>query len=343
MGGWSRWICGVIALLAPALGGCRPERAPAPAVVPAEEQATAAPGLDSPVSRLPARQGQPPEQVAQAYYAWYIANMVARFEGLSEVDGVLQAEGYLTDDLVSRIQAERAAGLMADPILCAQDVPRSVRVIEIAEEGREAQVLLGTSFEGHRLKVHLVQGEEGWQIARVNCRPEGEPSVAAAATPLPLAEAGPGWVQYHNPEYGLALLIPEDWTLQVLVQDPHQPPIGPPALRLAVYLAPREPASLANTPFAIEFAIGDEAELRGLYPEPTQEEPWEIGGLPAWREVEELGNGLALIRYVVMHPRFPERRVTLLDPISGFPERKAQAEEALAQFDRVLASLRFVD
>jgi hypothetical protein len=340
----SRLILGIAAALL-ATAACRPQPAPeawaTAAPPPAGEQAGEA---TTPVAPpLPPRQGLGPEQVTQTYYEWYIANTIARFEGLSDLDGVLQAEGYLAEALVERIVAERAAGLVADPILCAQDVPRSVRVIEATTEGSSASVLLGTSFEGQRLQVHLEEGAQGWQITQVTCRP-GQPEGAAAAAPsVALAPLEPGWVQYHNQEYGFAILIPQDWAVEELVQDPHLPPIGPPSLRLAVYLTPPQPEGAASAPFAIEFAIGDEDELRDLYGAPTLQEPLEIGGLPAMREVEELGNDLAVVRYVLAHPRFPERRVTLLDPISGFPERRAQAEEALAQFDRVLASLRFVD
>jgi hypothetical protein len=50
-----------------------------------------------------------------------------------------------------------------------------------------------------------------------------------------------------------------------------------------------------------------------------------------------------LVRYMIAHPRFPERRVAILDPISGFAERRAHATEALALFERVITTFRFVD
>ena len=344
---WLILILLLVALLPIIASGCRPSQAPDERTVPGTPDARevgpplqAAPLQDH--TSLPDRQGLTPEQVTQTYYEWYIAMTLARFEGLSDLDPVLQAEGYLHDSMVQSIVAEREAGLMADPMLCAQDVPRSVRVIEGEREGPQANVLLGTSFEGHRLAVFLKEDAMGWQISQVQCHPE-QASAAPQATPLPLAPAEPGWVEYQNQEYGFAVLVPEDWGFQVLAQDPHMPPIGPPSLKLAVYMAPREPESTASTPFSIEFAIGDEQELAAIYGEATSSEPMEIGGLPAMREVESLGEDVALIRYVIHHPRFPERRVILLDPISGFAERRAQASETLVQFDRVVNSFRFVD
>jgi hypothetical protein len=337
--------CVLIALIATI--GCRPTRGPEPLtdITPGLGEMSDDHGLVSPeeaAPQLPARDGLAPEQVAQAYYEWYMATMLDCFKELSDLDPVLQAEGYLHESLIERIEAERAAGLMADPILCAQDVPRSVRVIEEEREGPQANVLLGTSFEGHRIRVLLEEDAQGWQIVQVQCHPD-QASAAPGATGVPLAPAEPGWVEYHNQEYGFAVQIPEEWTLKVLAQDPHMPPIGPPSLRLAVYMTSPEPESAAAAPFSLEFAIGDEPELDAMYGEPTSREEIEIGGLPAVREVEALGEDVALVRYVISHPRFPDRRVTLLDPISGFADRRATAGEALAQFDRVVASFRFVD
>ena len=339
----------VTALLLVATVACRPPETPAdptsasaPGVREADPPLEAGPP-DGTGPSLPDREGLTPEQVTQTYYEWYIDTVATHPEGRTDRDGVLDAEGYLHERLVESIVAEREAGLRADPILCAQDVPRSVRVIEGEREGPRAEVLLGTSFEGHRVLVLLEENTRGWQIVEVRCRPGQAGDAPQAATPLPLATVEPGWVEYHNQEYGFSVQIPEDWTIRVLAQDPHMPPIGPPSLKLAVYLAPPQPESAAGTPFSIEFAIGDENELDAMHGEPTSSEPIEIGGLPALRIVEALGDDLSLVRYVVHHPRFPERRVTLLDPVSGFAERRAQAAENLAQFDRVVASFRFVD
>lgn len=149
--------------LALTVAGCAPTGTPAVAAslptvatatpLPPEETATPTPA--------PTPRADTPAEVVRAFYEWYIH---------PEADGPVSdyhESDYLTAGFIERVDGIRAAfagGEAHDPILMALDVPESFTVAEPAVEGEGATVLVTTSFEGHVLRVDLVQEEGLWRI-----------------------------------------------------------------------------------------------------------------------------------------------------------------------------------
>jgi hypothetical protein len=68
-----------------------------------------------------------------------------------------------------------------DPFLCAQDIPESFTVDEGVISGKEANLVVHTTFEGHVFTIDLQQVDEQWKIADISC---------SVSEPLPV------WVTY---------------------------------------------------------------------------------------------------------------------------------------------------
>lgn len=62
---------------------------------------------------------------------------------------------------VSEIDGMVDEGLMADPILCAQDIPEFVEVLAVKQDGERAAVTLEDSFPNHTLAIELMIGIPG--------------------------------------------------------------------------------------------------------------------------------------------------------------------------------------
>jgi len=250
-----------------------PHAGPAPARTPAVEGITPFPA--GPTAALPARAGLAPEQVAVAFYTWYISALEASFEGgPSPYDvSALSQGGYLSPALVASVLAQREAlsGAPggADPILCAQDVPTRVQAAATSQAaGDSARVPLTSDLIGHAWALDMERVDGLWRIAGIDCLAEAR---AGGDAPLPLdtrdpgytpAPTGPenapvggrgnvppadlglvpareGWVLYHNETYGFHLSYPADWTHQEHVSAPGQPPLGPEALEALVLIMPQ--------------------------------------------------------------------------------------------------------
>jgi hypothetical protein len=140
-------IVGLILIGAVALGACS-TFAPNPASAGAAE-----------LPNIPA------QQVVQEFYDWYIT-----YPGHPIVSGAYAEHALVGEQLVKAVEQQREDGLIADPILCAQDVPNSVTAGEAVVDGNTAQVHLTTSFEGHELDVELQVIDGEWKINKVICR-----------------------------------------------------------------------------------------------------------------------------------------------------------------------------
>ena len=112
---------------------------------------------------------EPPDQVVQAYYRWYLD--YARSTGNPLVDGAYRDSEYLTAGLVQKVDGVLASfeGGGYDPFLCAQDIPESLTAEPVAGTATEASVLVRTSFEGHEFTVALVLVDGRWLIDDVLC------------------------------------------------------------------------------------------------------------------------------------------------------------------------------
>jgi hypothetical protein len=311
--------------------------------------------------------GLEPAQVVEHFFGWYLA-----YEGNPLVDGVYRNAGYLTPQAVAAVDQflSDADHAVYDPFLCAQDFPEWMAVDTVSVQGDEAQVDLYTSFEGHLLDVALHRDDGVWRIAAVTCRPHqptaagprARPQSAVGRSPQPqtgvVAAEGETSVQatvYRSDEYGFQILLPPGWTYQELIADREQPPFGPPNVFAMVLFMPQswadqlarpgppEPGQPAPAPFDLEVSVGSEADFRRAYPEPERSQPMVLGGAPTVREEETLGDGLSVVRYVFQHPEHADLRVTILDPITGFPDRLAGNERVVEQFQRSLDTFRWQD
>ena len=122
--------------------------------------------LPSVAGPSPATPEQPPAQVTQDFYAWYIG-YAQKANPL--VDKAYRHSEALTPDFIARLDEFTAGQMMFDPILCAQDVPSSVATTATEVTGATATVHVETSFAGHALDVKLARQGHAWQIADVVC------------------------------------------------------------------------------------------------------------------------------------------------------------------------------
>jgi hypothetical protein len=106
------------------------------------------------------------EQVVQEFYDWYTT-----YPGHPIVSGAYAEHPLVGQGLVNSVEKEREGGLIADPILCAQDIPDRVVAGEAVVDGNTAQVHVTTSWEGHELDVELQAIDGQWKISKVICNP----------------------------------------------------------------------------------------------------------------------------------------------------------------------------
>ena len=329
----------VLVSLVLALGGCSAHEDPKPTVV--TEEAEPCPG-----GALPDVRGLEPGAVVQTFYEWYLACTSGRERRNPLAEGLLETTGCLSRDLVAHLQETVASYDRggADPILCAQDVPSSVTVLETQIDADQAQVLLGTSFQGHVLRIGLEQREGWWQIVDIRCgMGDASPGTAPAAERGAKVELAPrqGWLVYRNAVHGFQIEYPEDWTFEELEAQPDQPPIGPPNVRLLVLFQPQQ--WTLSTPFTLEITEGTWEAYRASQAPPQTSTPIQLGSYPALCEEEQVNESIVIVRYLLEDPRKSQRRFTFLDYVSGFPQRIQGNEESVATFREMLSTLALVD
>lgn len=128
-----------------------------------------------------------PEDVAHSFYTRHLGWLVPGSESFVNpmVAKTYQHDPLLTEEYVAEIDALLAAweaefgGYMADPFLCAQDVPTGFTVEEArySDDGQNADVVVRTSFANHALTLDVVQRGGEWLIDGITCgetrTPEG--------------------------------------------------------------------------------------------------------------------------------------------------------------------------
>jgi LysM repeat protein len=110
--------------------------------------------------------GITPAQVVESFYSWYLE--------YARTHNPLVTRAYRTDVRLTRAFIDRvdrlvAGGIMADPFLCAQDVPERITTGNVQVSGNQATVTVNTSFTGHSFVVNLVQVDGRWLIDGVMC------------------------------------------------------------------------------------------------------------------------------------------------------------------------------
>jgi len=118
---------------------------------------------------------QSPDQVVDAFYQAYIGSIGDRFS--DDFHNPLVERTYrdlpqLSPALVKEIDAklEAADFIVADPFLCAQDIPGEVWVKAVEVNDDRAVVSVETDFADHQMAVILDRMPEGWQITAINCK-----------------------------------------------------------------------------------------------------------------------------------------------------------------------------
>jgi hypothetical protein len=93
-------------------------------------------------------------------------------------------------------------------------------------------------------------------------------------------------------------------------------------------------------PLQIEVCVGLEDQFRRAYAEPTRSEEVEINGLQVTVETEVF-EPMYVTRYVFRHPRHEQVSVSVMDMLSGFPDRVAGAEALAKLLPDIVATVEF--
>lgn len=118
---------------------------------------------------------QDPAGVVKQFYLIFLSYM--EWDGEGERPNFVVDETYkviplISDEFAAELDTMREEGLHYDPLICAQDVPESIEVVEVESADGAAMVMLESSFEGHSFAVELEQVEDAWLITGVTCEAE---------------------------------------------------------------------------------------------------------------------------------------------------------------------------
>lgn len=116
-----------------------------------------------------------PAGVVKNFYLIYLAYTAPDSQGDRRnfmVDRVYRYTDLLSDAFVAALDdmLESDGHLAADPLICAQDVPETITVVDTAIEDATARVEVETSFAGHGFTVALEQIEDVWFISGIACQ-----------------------------------------------------------------------------------------------------------------------------------------------------------------------------
>lgn len=114
--------------------------------------------------------GFSPEGTAKAFYTWYLAYIGdPAVEEVRNplVDRAYRESGFLTASFIQELDEQVAAGLSADPILLAQDVPLDFSVDPGVEEGIAIVHLQFGNENTRHLKVQMAEEMGGWKISGI--------------------------------------------------------------------------------------------------------------------------------------------------------------------------------
>ena len=147
-----------------------------------------------------------PEEVIEAFMSWY-----AGYAGNPLADRILESSPVVHASLVEKVDAILASSdprVGYDPILCAQDRPRSFSVEVMDRSVDSAAAVVHTEFEGHEIYVGVTKVDGQWKVADVTCPTDPSPSpleegeVVEAETPSPTPTVDPSPQQSEDGEAG---------------------------------------------------------------------------------------------------------------------------------------------
>ncbi|MBN1890944.1 MAG: DUF3828 domain-containing protein [Thermoflexales bacterium] len=267
-------------------------------------------------------------------------------------DVLCEAEQASAGELPQPVRSARQAlaqrlnaGLEAVTVASVEQVMWRDGCLEIHQAGQAcAQVIT----PGYRVIL-----ESGGQRYEYRTDESGSHVQAVDGAPTP-SEATPGWQSYANDEYGFQLHYPDGWTYKEARSEPDQPPIGPANVKLIVMFMPQawademnkggppDPNAPGIAPFALEVSVGTLQDYQQAYTPAARSENVAVNGKTLVREQDVISDELSMFRYRFESSSHPDLRLTFLDPISGFPDRRQGNEHTLELFEGMLASLTFI-
>ena len=105
-----------------------------------------------------------PDQTVRDFYDWYLS-----YPGNPLTEKAYRSNVALSDDFIHQLDEQTAGELIADPLLCAQDVPESVTISRAEISDQSAEVEVDTSL-GNRFTVRLAMEKNVWKIVEVICQ-----------------------------------------------------------------------------------------------------------------------------------------------------------------------------
>ncbi len=116
---------------------------------------------------------QDPAGVVKQFYLIFLSYNAWDGEGERAnffVDGTYSVIPLVSEAFAAELDELKQSGELGyDPLICAQDVPESVEVVEVEIEEGAAVVTVESSFEGHGFAVELEQVEDVWIITGITC------------------------------------------------------------------------------------------------------------------------------------------------------------------------------
>lgn len=205
-------------------------------------------------------------------------------------------------------------------------------------------------MDGRAYEYHAADGRVVLVPDHQSPTPAPDPTEAPPATPEETVpdpssegktEIPADWQTFVDEAYGFRLAYPADWMWRELEMGGAGQPDDWPVLRMVTLfpqaweeaLTPSGPpdptAKPVVAPLGLEVFVGPEEQFRRAYVEPTRTETRQVNGLTMVIEYEDMGPDFFVARYIFQDPQNPEVRVSLIDYLTGFPER-LEGNEALA-------------
>ena len=105
-----------------------------------------------------------PMQVVEEFYDWYIS-----YPGHPLSENAYQDHPAVSQEFIDKVEELKSGILMADPVLCAQDVPDNFTAGGGVISGDQAEVTVLTSWNT-QINVQLKLNEDVWKIVNITCK-----------------------------------------------------------------------------------------------------------------------------------------------------------------------------